>query len=182
MNDILDRGDHGVGSLVEDLRVLVGRSMPVASMMRPMSSTAARPNSQLMYRTSHVPRVESHHAVPAREALDDAVPVLDGAKTTAEQEERRRAARSVDCVELRIRGRDHQLSGHGGRPVRGALNGDHPEVPARRQCMRRSPTRQLRGERPKRSSSAVSGCAAPDASVGRIAQYRNLFAPCGHGG
>ena len=77
--------------------------------------------------TSHAPRVESDGPVLAGEALDHAVPVLDGAEATAEKEQGRGAARDVDSVKLRVSGWDHELSGHGGRAFPLGMVDDPPE-------------------------------------------------------
>ena len=46
------------------------------------------------------------------------VPVPHGAEAAAEEQQRRRAARGVDGVELGVPSRDHELSGHGDHAFR----------------------------------------------------------------
>src|SRR6185503_6908541 len=54
-------------------------------------------------------RVEAHRAVLPVETADDTVPVPHGAEAATEEDQFRRAARVVDGVEPRVRGRNHEV-------------------------------------------------------------------------
>jgi hypothetical protein len=77
-------------------------------------------------RLASCPRVESDRPISPRQALDDAVPVPHGAEATTEEKQGRLSPRCIDGVELGVRDRDRQLSGHGGRALALLIEGEAP--------------------------------------------------------
>jgi hypothetical protein len=106
------------------------------------------------------PGVEENRAVSPAEAVNDTIPVVDGAKAAAKKEQRRCAAWVVDGVELSVGSRDGEVAGHVWS-FRAGLMGDQPllEGWSRRACHSESSPGSLLARKsqkgPPRSLSAV---------------------------
>jgi len=102
------------------------------------------------------PGVEENRAVSPAETVNDAIPVMDGAKAAAKEEQRRCATGVVDGVELRVGSRDGEVAGHIWS-FRTGLMGDQPPLEGwlRRACHSESSPGSLLARKSKKGRSSI---------------------------